>query len=185
MTEKEKAAKGLLYNANYDQELVTDREQAKEALYHYNHLHPAKVDERKLVIRNLLSKTGHEFTVEPPFYCDYGYNIEISDNSFINRNCYFMDGGKIKIGQNVFIGPSCGFYTAIHPTNAQERNEGLEMARPIEIGDNVWLGGNVVLLPGVKIGSGSIIGAGSIVTKDIPEKVIAVGNPCKVLKQIA
>ena len=185
MTEKEKAAKGLLYNANYDQELVTDREQAKEALYHYNHLHPAKVDERKLVIRNLLSKTGHEFTVEPPFYCDYGYNIEIGENFFSNMNFVVLDGAKVTIGSNVFIAPNVGIYTAGHPFDVEQRNEGLEYAYPVTVGNNVWIGAGVHILPGVSIGDNTVIGAGSIVSKDIPANVLAAGNPCSVIREIS
>lgn len=185
MSEKEKMFQGKWYNANYDQELVDERKNAEGLLFELNHTNPKREDEINSLFKELIPHMSKSSSITLPFMCDYGYNIQIDDNSFINRNCYFMDGGKITIGKNVFIGPSCGFYTAIHPTNAQERNEGLEMAKPIEIGDNVWLGGNVVLLPGVKIGSGSIIGAGSVVTKDVPKNVIAVGNPCKVLKEIA
>lgn len=184
MTEKEKAAKGLLYNANYDREILSDRDHAKETLYHYNNLHPSKVDERKQVVRNLLGKTGHEFTIEPPFYCDYGYNIEIGENFFSNMNFVILDGAKVTIGSNVFIAPNVGIYTAGHPFDVEQRNEGLEYAYPVTIGNNVWIGAGVHILPGVSIGDNTVIGAGSIVSKSIPASVLAVGNPCQVIREI-
>ena len=127
---------------------------------------------------------GEDFIIEQPFMCDYGYNIEIGENFYANHNLIILDGNKVKFGSNVFIAPNCSFYTAGHPLEVEKRNEGLEYAKAIEVGDNVWIGGNVVVLPGVKIGSNTIIGAGSIVTKDIPSNVVAVGNPCKVIKKL-
>ena len=115
---------------------------------------------------------------------DYGYNVYIGEGSFLNHNIYLMDCAKIEIGNHCFIGPNCGFYTALHPLIVEKRNEGLEMAKPIKIGDNVWIGGDVTILPGVKIGEGSIIGAKSLVSNDIPAGVIAFGNPCKVQKRV-
>lgn len=115
---------------------------------------------------------------------DYGYNIKLGENVFININNYFMDGAEITLGNNVFVGPSCGFYTASHPLDAEDRNKGLEKASPISIGNNVWVGGNVSVMPGVTIGDGSVVGAGSVVTKDIPENVLAAGVPCKVIREI-
>ncbi|WP_029902268.1 sugar O-acetyltransferase [Prevotella sp. 10(H)] len=184
MTEKEKAAKGLLYNANYDKEIISDREKAKEILYHYNHLHPSKTEERQQIIRGLLKSAGKEFIIEPPFYCDYGYNIEIGENFFSNMNLVILDGAMVTIGSNVFIAPNVGIYTAGHPFDVQQRNEGLEYAYPVTIGDNVWIGAGVNILPGVNIGSNTVIGAGSVVSKDIPEGVLAVGNPCRVIRKI-
>ncbi len=116
--------------------------------------------------------------------CDYGYNIEIGDNFYANHNLLILDANKVKFGDNVFIGPNCGFYTSSHPLDYTIRNKGLEYANPIIVGDNVWFGGNVVVLPGVKIGDNTVIGAGSVVTKDIPSGVVAVGNPCRVIKNI-
>lgn len=184
MTEKEKAAKGLLYNANYDQELLSDRAHAKDSLYYYNNLHPEKIDERLSVIRNLLGKTGHQFIFESPFYCDYGYNIEIGENFFSNMNLVVLDGAKVTIGDNVFIAPNVGIYTAGHPFDVEQRNQGLEYAYPVSIGNNVWIGAGVQILPGVSIGDNAIIGAGSVVSKDIPANVLAVGNPCRVIREI-
>ncbi|MNY21902.1 putative acetyltransferase [compost metagenome] len=125
-----------------------------------------------------------DFLIEQPFMCDYGYNIEIGKNFYSNHNLIILDAAKVTFGENVFVAPNCSFYTAGHPVNFAERNEGLEYAHPITVGNNVWIGGNVVVLPGVAIGDNSIIGAGSVVNKSIPENVIAVGNPCKVVKTI-
>ncbi|MCD7839939.1 MAG: sugar O-acetyltransferase, partial [Erysipelotrichaceae bacterium] len=119
-----------------------------------------------------------------PFNCDYGFNIHIGDNVFININNYFMDCADITIGNNVFIGPSCGFYTATHPLNFENRNKGLEKALPIIVGDNCWFGANVSIMPGVTIGSGCVIAAGSVITKDVPDNVMVAGVPAKVVKTI-
>ncbi|WP_165026249.1 sugar O-acetyltransferase [Dysgonomonas sp. ZJ279] len=184
MTEKEKAAKGLLYDANYDKEIIKERENAKVLLYEYNLLHPSKQDERKTLLKKLLSKTGENFIFEPPFYCDYGFNIEIGENFFANMNFVILDGAKVCIGDNVFIAPNVGIYTAGHPLDVEQRNKGLEYAYPVTIGNNVWIGAAVTILPGVTIGDNTVIGAGSVVTKDIPSNVLAVGNPCKVIRTI-
>lgn len=184
MNEKEKCKRGLLYNANFDKELVNERNLCKQLCHEYNktdYLHPEK---RNRLMRKILGKTKNNFLVEQPFWCDYGYNIEIGENFYSNHNLIILDGAKVTFGNNVFIGPNCGFYTAGHPTNAKQRTEGLEFAKPIHIGNNVWIGGNVTVLPGVTIGKNAIIGAGSVVTKNIPDDVIAAGNPCKILKHV-
>lgn len=183
MTEKEKSANGLLYDANH-RELLAERETAKEALYHYNLLPPGKKAERRALLRSLLGRTGENFTFEPPFYCDYGYNIEIGENFFANMNLVMLDGAKITIGNNVLIAPNVGLYADGHPFDTEQRNRGLEFAYPITIGNNVWIGANVAILPGVTIGDDSVIGAGSIVARDIPPGMIAIGNPCRVLRPI-
>lgn len=184
MNEKEKMLAGELYDANYNEELIKERYIAKDKCYNYNNLKPSDFDKRQKAIRDILGKTGETFTIEQPFMCDYGYNIEIGENFYANHNLIILDGNKVKFGDNVFIAPNCGFYTAGHPLDAKRRNEGLEYAKPIEVGNNVWIGGNVVVLPGVKIGDNVVIGAGSIVTKNIPSNVVAVGNPCKIIKEI-
>lgn len=183
-SEKEKAENGELYNANYDKELLVERDHCKELCFEYNHLHPSCKEERNNLLKSLLGKTGDSFLIEPPFYCDYGYNIEIGENFFVNHNCIILDGAKVTFGDNVFIAPGCGFYTAGHPLDVSQRNEGLEYAYPINVGNNVWIGAHVVVLPGVTIGDNVVIGAGSVVTKDIPSNVVAVGNPCRVLRNI-
>nr|WP_312799862.1 sugar O-acetyltransferase [Pseudomonas sp.] len=131
-----------------------------------------------------MGKTGEHVLIEALFHCDYGYNIELGENFYSNVNLVILDCAKVSIGRNVFIAPNVGLYTAGHPLDAERRNQGLEYAHPITIGDNVWIGGGVTVLPGVTIGEGAVIGAGSVVTKDIPAHVVAVGNPCRVLRTI-
>jgi maltose O-acetyltransferase len=184
MTEKEKCAEGLMYNANHDEELIHERLICKDLCQEYNSITSSNLEERTETMKKIIGKTAGDFLIEQPFMCDYGYNIELGKNFYSNHNLIILDAAKVTFGDHVFIAPNCSFYTAGHPINATERNEGLEYAHPITIGNNVWIGGNVVVLPGVSIGDNSIIGAGSIVNKSIPENVIAVGNPCKVVKRI-
>lgn len=184
MTEKEKCRQGLLYDANYDTELLAERERAKEMLFDYNRLRPSQKEERLRLLTRLLGKAGENLIIEPPFACDYGYNIEVGDNFYANVNLVILDGAKVTIGDNVFLAPGVGIYTAGHPLDAVRRNQGLEYAYPIRIGNNVWVGAGVHILPGVTIGDNTVIGAGSIVTKDIPSGVLAVGNPCRAIRSI-
>lgn len=184
MTEKEKCEKGMLYNANYDQELIEERIACKNLCQEYNSVRYSDFEKRKEILSKIIPELPNEFLIEQPFWCDYGYNIEIGENFYSNHNLIILDGAKVKFGTHVFIGPNCSFYTAGHPLNVQERNEGLEFAKPITVGNNVWFGGNVTVLPGVTIGDNSVIGAGSLVTKDIPANVVAAGNPCKIIKQL-
>lgn len=184
MTEKEKCANGLLYDANYDKELMNERIACKDLCGEYNQLRNSDLENRSTLIRTIIKTAKEHICIEPSFWCDYGYNIEVGENFYANHNLIILDCAKVVFGDNVFIGPNCSFYTAGHPLDATQRNEGLEYARPITIGNNVWFGGNVVVLPGVSIGNNSVIGAGSVVTKDIPDNVVAVGNPCKVVKNI-
>ena len=183
-TEKEKAREGILYDANNDAELLAERLAAADMTYELNRLSPSQVAEREAVIRRLLGRTGKNVSIVSPFYCDYGYNIETGENFFMNMNCVILDGAKVTFGDNVFVAPGCGFYTAGHPLDAERRNAGLEYALPIRIGNNVWIGAQVCVLPGVTIGDNSVIGAGSVVTKDIPSGVLAAGNPCRVIRPI-
>lgn len=184
MREKEKMLQGLLYDANYDSELADERIKCKSLCANYNALSPDKTEDRKELLRQILGKTGKNFLIEQNFWCDYGYNIEIGENFYSNHNCVILDPAKVAFGDNVFIGPNCGFYTAGHPIDIEQRNLGLEYAYPIKIGNNVWIGGNVCVMPGVTVGDNVVIGAGSVVTKDIPSNVIAVGNPCKVIRKL-
>ena len=183
MNEREKMLLGKWYDAT-DQELVKQRLNAKDLCFELNQIRPSNLEKRNSIINKLLGYQPDNLELLSPFTCDYGNNIILGENVFINSNCYFMDGAKITVGDNVFIGPSCGFYTANHPLDYQTRNQGIEQALPILIGNNVWLGGNVIVLPGVKIGDGCVIGAGSVVTKDIEANSIATGVPCKVIKKI-
>lgn len=184
MTEKEKAEAGLLYNANYDIELQKMMRDTRTRLFEYNNISPAEEDKRESFIKSLFGKCGCHPIVISPFYCDYGSNIEVGDNFFANTNLVILDGAKVKIGNNVFIAPHVGIYTAGHPLDVAQRNEGLEYAYPITIGDNVWIGAGVSILPGVTIGNDTVIGAGSLVNRDIPSGVVAAGNPCKVIRKI-
>lgn len=184
MTEKEKAYAGLLYDFAGDNELQAAYAIAKEKCFEFNNIHPAHKQERDDFIKSFLGKTGEVITIVSPFHCDYGYNIEVGENFFANMNFVVLDGGKVKIGNNVFIAPNVGIYTAGHPFDVEQRNKGLEYAYPVTIGNNVWIGAAVTILPGVTIGDNTVIGAGSVVTKDIPAGVLAVGNPCKVIKTI-
>lgn len=184
MTEKEKMLAGELYDANYNPALIKERYTVKDLCFKYNNLKPSAIKKKTSTIKKILGKTKENITIEPPFWCDYGYNIEAGENFYSNHNLVILDGNKVEFGDNVFIGPNCGFYTAGHPIEYELRNKGIEYAKPIKVGNNVWFGGNVCVLPGVTIGDNVVIGAGSVVAKDIPSNSIAVGNPCKVIKQI-
>lgn len=165
-------------------ELFDDRQRAKQQLHIFNHLEPSKIKERNSILKNLLGKTSKGFFFEPPFRCDYGYNIEIGDSFYANYNLTILDSAPVIIGNNVLLGPNVSLFTASHPVDPILRLEGWEIAKPIHIEDAVWIGGNTVVNPGVRIGEGSVIGSGSVVTKDIPAGVVAVGNPCRVLRKI-
>lgn len=184
MTEKEKMLKQMLYDANYDKELMQDRMDCKDLCHEYNHLRPSQVEEQKEIIRKIVGKTKENFFITAPFWCDYGYNIELGENFYSNHNLVILDCAKVTFGDNVFVAPDCGFYTAGHPIDAERRNAGLEYAYPITVGNDVWIGGGVRVMPGVTIGSNVVIGSGSVVTKDIPDNVVAAGNPCRVLRPI-
>ncbi|ARU05407.1 maltose acetyltransferase [Comamonas serinivorans] len=182
MNELQKAAAGLLYDANHDPAVLEMRLQAKVKLHDFHALSPANVTARQAILRSLLGRIGARFTIEGPFHCDYGFNIGIGDDFYANVNLVILDGAPVTIGHHVFVAPNVGLYTAAHPLDAARRNQGLEYALPITIGDHVWIGAGVSVMPGVSIGSGSMIGAGSVVTRDIPAGVVAVGNPCRVLR---
>lgn len=176
---------GALYDANYDNELIAERTAAKELCFELNNLRPSMVAERDEIVRRLLGRVGKNCCIESPFHCDYGYNIVAGDNFYMNVGCVILDGARVTFGDNVFVAPHCGFYTAGHPLDHERRNAGLEYALPITIGNNVWIGAQVCVLPGMTIGDDSVIGAGSVVTKDIPAGVLAAGNPCRVIREIS
>jgi maltose O-acetyltransferase len=182
-TEKEKMLAGEPYIAS-DAQLVQERLKAREIVFDINQLSPRQANERAELFRQLLGKSGEHFLIEPPFHCDYGYNIDLGENFFANFNLIILDCAKVTIGDYVFAGPNVGLYTAGHPVHHEPRNREYEYAIPITIGNNVWIGGNVVIGPGIRVGDNTVIGAGSIVTHDIPPGVIAVGNPCRVLREI-
>ncbi|WP_274528543.1 sugar O-acetyltransferase [Paenibacillus piscarius] len=184
ITEKEKAKKGWLYDANYDPELLKEKEKCQDLCHDFNQLKPSETKKKREILAEILEKIPENFVITAPFYCDFGYNIEIGEGFFSNFNCTILDGAKVTFGKYVFIAPNCCFSTAGHPLDSEQRNAGLEFAYPITVGNNVWFGAGVTVLPGVTIGNDVVIGAGSIVNKDIPSGVIAVGNPCRVLREI-
>lgn len=183
MTQKERMLNGLPYKAWLDG-LAQERESCKQKLYELNHILPGDRGRIPELLRSILGKTGARLELEPPFYCDYGWNIEIGDDFYANTGLTILDVGKVTIGEHVFIGPNVSIYTAGHPIHPLSRDSGYEYGIPISIGDHVWIGGSAVILPGVTIGKNTVIGAGSVVTKDIPENVVAVGNPCGVVREI-
>ncbi len=182
-SDKENMLNGKAFRA-FDKELTQERAFAKEILFEYNTLRPTEYAKRNELLKQLIGLKPKSCYIEPPFYCDYGYNIEIGNKFYANTNLTILDSGKVTIGKNVFIGPNVGIYSVSHPIHHEPRNQYLEFARPISIGDNVWIGGSVVINPGVTIGANTVIGSGSVVTKSIPENVIAAGNPCKVIREI-
>lgn len=181
MTEKEKMLAGLLYNSSG---LLDERLHAKKLCREYNNSDPDDSKTRRKILTSLLGSVKNNFWFEPPFLCDYGYNIEVGENFYSNYNLVVLDCNKVTFGDNVFIAPNVGIYTAGHPIVAEQRNREIEYAYPITIGSDVWIGAGSQILPGVTIGDNVVIGAGSVVTKDIPSNVVAYGNPCKVVREI-
>jgi len=182
MTEKEKMLSGELYT--FDNELEREFLNAKRITRLFNNTTEEEMEYRKKLLSELFEKAGAKIYIEPPFRCDYGYNISIGDNFYANYDCIILDVNKVKIGNNVKIGPRVCICTAGHPIEAAIRRSLLEFGKPITIGNDVWIGGNVVINPGITIGSNVVIGSGSVVTKNIPDNVVAAGNPCKVLHSI-
>lgn len=183
MNQKERMLNELPYKAWMDG-LSEERRQNKLRIYDYNLCRPDKKEDMDKMIKEILGKTGENVFIEQPFHCDYGKNIEVGENFFANYNAVILDVGKVTIGKNVMFAPNVSIYTAGHPIHPDSRNSGYEYGIPVTIGDNVWVGGNVVICPGVTIGNNVVIGAGSVVTKDIPDNVIAAGNPCRVIREI-
>jgi acetyltransferase-like isoleucine patch superfamily enzyme len=183
MNQKERMLAGLPYKAWMDG-LSEERMNNKLKIYKYNSLRSDETEKMEALLKKILGKTGKNVFIEAPFHCDYGKNIEVGENFFANYNLTILDVGKVIIGSNAQIAPNVSIYTAGHPIHPQSRNSGYEYGIGVTIGDNVWLGGNVVINPGVHIGNNAVIGSGSVVTKDIPDNVVAVGNPCKVIKRI-
>ncbi|MCR5180393.1 MAG: sugar O-acetyltransferase [Bacteroidaceae bacterium] len=185
MTEKEKLLAGEIYDAT-DPNLMAELAVARELIFDYNALRPAEKQKKLEILKQLLGFVGDDHVIiNQPFFCDFGKNIRVGCRLLANFNLTILDEAPVTIGDDCFIGPNVGLYTACHSTDPVVRNSRQEWAKPIRIGNNVWIGGNVTILPGVSIGDNTTIGAGSVVTKSIPAGCIAVGNPCKVVKYLS
>ncbi len=182
-TEREKMLAGELYLAS-DLELTQMHDRALVLMHRFNHSVPSDLPQRQEAIRQLFGKIGQTFSINPPFYCDYGCHIFAGENLYINYDCTILDCAEVHIGDNVLIATKVQIYSAYHPTDPAARLTQKELAAPVHIGDNAWIGGGVIICPGVSIGANTTIGAGSVVTKDIPDNVVAVGNPCRVIKSV-
>ena len=182
-TEKQKMLAGELYNA-LDKEISEERVITRLLLKRLNETAENESALRTEILRELLPNAGENLWIQPPFYSDYGYNLKIGEKVFFNFNCVVLDVTYVTIGSRTLFGPNVQVYTATHPLDFQERASGLEYAKPISIGEDVWIGGSAVICPGVTIGDRTVIGAGSVVTKNIPADVFAAGNPCKVIRQL-
>lgn len=183
MNQKERMLANLPYKAWMDG-LSEERLENKKRIFKYNNMDSGDTAGKDKLIKEILGKTGNTVCIESPFHCDYGYNIEVGENFFANYNLVILDVGKVKIGDNAQIAPNVAIYTAGHPIHPDSRNTGYEYGIDITIGDNVWIGGNTCIMPGVTIGNNVVIGGGSVVTKDLPDNVIAVGNPCRIVREI-
>lgn len=181
MKQTERRDKELLYIT--DDEVLNEQKTARRLTQLLNTVDRADYEQISKIVKQLLGKSENAF-INPPFYCDYGYNIEVGKNFFANYNCTILDVAKVKIGDNCLLAPNVSIYTAGHPVHPALRNNNYEYGIAVTIGNSVWIGGNVVVCPGVHIGDNVVIGAGSVVTKDIPSNVVAAGNPCRVLRQI-
>jgi len=175
--------RGELYDP-LDAELVRERLAARLLVQKLNALPEDETELRAQTLKRLMPFQGEGLWLQPPFYCDYGYNIKTGNKVFFNFNCVVLDVMQVTIGNNTLFGPAVQIYTATHPINWQERASGLEYAKPVTIGSDVWVGGGAIICPGITIGDRTVIGAGSVVTKDIPSDVFAAGNPCGVIRQI-
>lgn len=182
-TEKQKMLGNELYNP-LDEQLTEERIIARLLLKRLNESAENETDLRASILKELIPNSSEGLWIQPPFYCDYGYNLTIGEKVFFNFNCVVLDATSVKIGNRTLFGPNVQIYTATHPVNHLERASGLEYAKPVSIGEDVWVGGSAVICPGVRIGDRTVIGAGSVVTREIPSDVFAAGNPCKVIRQI-
>jgi maltose O-acetyltransferase len=182
-TERHKMLAGELYDP-LDPELVGARARARDLCQALNGTREAEQDERRRMLTDLFGRGGDTVWMQPPFFCDYGTNIELGERVFFNYNCVVLDVCPVRIGSFTLFGPAVQIYTPMHPMNAQQRRE-KEFGKPVDIGSDVWVGGGALILPGVRIGSGAVIGAGSVVTRDVPAGVFAAGNPCRVIREIA
>lgn len=184
MNSKPVVPQNCFFKASYNPEYENFIQTVKIKCHRYNQLCPSDVEGHKEILRDLIGSLGKDAVFVPPFWCDYGYNIEVGDYFYANHNCIIQDGSRVSFGDHVFIAPNCTFTTAEHAIDPEMRKEGFEVSKPITVGNNVWIGAGSVILAGVTIGDNSVIAAGSVVNKDIPSGVVAAGVPCKVLRQI-
>ena len=182
-TEFEKMVAGENYDG-WDEDIVARRKRARKLQNKLNQWDGEDEEEKKKIVAELLGDDNPTIYIEPQFHCDYGTNIKLGDNAYFNFNATILDEAPVIIGRDTKFGPNCSIYTVCHPTDPAKRREHIEFAKPITVGDNCWIGGNVVICPGVTIGKNTTIGAGSVVVKDIPDGVVAVGNPCHVVKKL-
>jgi maltose O-acetyltransferase len=183
-SEKEKMIAGEMYDP-LDPQLVGDRINTRLLIKALNESSEDEPEKRSRIQKELLPNAAPDLALQPPFYCDYGYNMQVGERVFFNFNCTVLDVAPVIIGSRTMFGPNVQVYTATHPLNHIERSSGREYAKPITIGEDVWIGGSAVICPGVSIGDRSVIGAGSVVTKDIPADVFAAGNPCKIIRPLS
>jgi len=183
MTEREKMLLGQPYNPA-DSELMEMRENARLLTEQFNRASVTEDEHRVTMLKKLFGTTGEQIYIEPTFQCDYGCNIHVGNNFYANYNCVILDVAEVKIGENCFIAPQVGIYTATHPVNPIERISGIEYGKPITIGDNCWIGGHAVINPGVSLGNNVVIASGAVVTKSFGDNVVIGGNPAKVLKAV-
>jgi maltose O-acetyltransferase len=182
-SQKEKMLGGELYDP-LDPQLTAERSRARLLFKALNDTRDDQQEERARLIKELIPASGEGVWIEPPFYCDYGTNITLGDRVFFNFNCVVLDVAPVRVGSGVLFGPAVQIYAATHPLSAAERRTGLEAGKPVEIGEDVWVGGGAIICPGVRVGARSVVGAGSVVTRDIPERVFAAGNPCRVIREV-
>ena len=182
-TEREKMVAGELYLAS-DPELMRERARARELVARYNATGQDEQEKRRSLLGELLARGGEDAWIEPPFFCDYGWNISLGERAFLNFNCVILDCASVDIGAGAMLGPAVQLCAAMHPVGPVERETGLEYARPIALGRNVWIGAGAIVGVGVTIGDNSVVGAGSVVLRDVPENVLAAGNPCRVIRTL-
>lgn len=182
-TEREKMLAGEFYRAS-DPELVAARLRARDLTFQFNTSHPSQIDQRRALLRSLFGTLGERFEIEPSFRCDYGSNIHVGEDFYVNFDCVILDVCEVRIGRGAMLAPGVHIYTAEHPLDAATRASGVEMGRPVTIGDRVWIGGGALILPGVTIGDDAVIGAGAVVTRDVAPKTVVAGNPARVRRHL-
>ncbi|CAO3610667.1 unnamed protein product [Cunninghamella blakesleeana] len=183
LTEKQKMLQGLNYDS-MDEELVRLRTDVREKIYEFNITRPSETEKRQTLLKSMIGTFSEGCYIDPTFRCDYGFNIHLEKNVYMNFDCVLLDVCEIHIGENTLLGPGVQLYTATHPLDPIERRSGLESGKPIQIGKDCWIGGKAIICPGIKIGNGVTVAAGAVVTKDVPDNVLVAGVPAKIIKKI-